>query len=500
MHNIRRRALSGLGWSGATQILDQVLRFIVSVILARLLGPRDFGLIGMVLVFTGFASRISELGLGASLVQRREVSDRHLNAVFWVNVATGAALTLLFALLAPLIARFYREPLLRLLTVALAANFLLGSVTIAQDSLLSKSLDFRTRFRIAILSLTVSGLVALLLAYFGAGVWSLVGQSITGTTMRVVVMWRLSSWRPRRAFDVSAFRELMRFGRHMVAFDIVNYWGSNFDKLIVGRALGSSALGIYNLAGRLMQLPVTNVTGITGTVMFPALSAMQDEGESVRRAYLRATRMIALCAFPMMIGLGVVAEPAILVLYGEKWSETISVLRILCVAGLANSVYFTAGWIFLSRGRSDLHVRWGIYAALVRVIGILVGVQWGILGVAWAHVAGTWICICYPTWSSAVRLVNLRFRDMLHSLRGPFCCAVAMGVLLWMSDRWMLGDMSMALRLVVHVFSGIIIYGFLIRHFRLEAWEDVRRVVIEMGGGKSRLITWLVNEKPRAKP
>ena len=300
----------------------------------------------MILVFTGFASSLSDMGLGASLVQQRTVSERHLNAVFWVNVAAGSFLTILFVLAAPLIARFYKEPLLRLLTSIVALNLILSSLNVVQNALLERSLNFRTKFWIGSVSLSVSGTVAIGLAVIGAGVWSLVAQSITATAIQVVIMWRLFSWRPRLSFDLSAFRELMRFGGNLMGVTIVYYWARDFDKLAIGRMLGSSALGIYSLADKLMRLPFENVTGMTTAVMFPALSAMQDEIESVKRAYLRATRMIALLTFPMMIGLCILAEPATLVVYGNKWREAIRVTQVLCL--------FRAGAIYLSHRRVDI--------------------------------------------------------------------------------------------------------------------------------------------------
>lgn len=498
MNNIRQRTLSGLGWSGATQILEEVLRFGFSVILARLLSPRDFGLIGIVLVFTGFASIFSHMGLGASLIQKRAVSDRHLNSVFWVNVAAGALLTILFGLTAPLIARFYKEPLLRLLTATIALNLILSSLNVVQNALLVRSLNFRTKFWIGSVSLLVSGIVAIVLAINGAGVWSLVGQSITSTAIQVAVMWRLSSWRPRLSFDLSAFRELMHFGGNLMASRIVHYWGGNVDTLVIGRLLGSSVLGIYNLADKLMRLSVNNVTGITTAVMFPALSKMQDEVESVKRTYLRATRMIALLTFPMMIGLSILAEPAILVVYGDKWQESIRIVQVLCFSGMAQSIYSTGSWIFLSRGRTDIIFGWGIYTTLIRVVGVLVGAHWGgIMGVAWAYVLGTYVFICYPIWSSAGRLVNLGFKQLLRNLEGPFYCAMSMGLLLWISDRWIFGSQVNVIRLVIQVPLGVLVYGFLIRQFRLEAFVEVQKIVLEIGGQRSRFVRWLVDDKSR---
>jgi O-antigen/teichoic acid export membrane protein len=499
MDNIRQRTLLGLGWSGATQIIGAVLQFGISVILARLLSPREFGLIGIVLVFTGFASSLSDMGLGASLVQLRTVSDRHLNSVFWVNIAAGALLTILFGLAAPLIARFYKEPLLRLLTATIALNLILSSLNVVQSALLDRSLNFRNKFWIGSVSLLVSGIVAVALALTGAGVWSLVGQSITSTAIQVAVMWRLSSWRPRLSFDISAFRELMYFGGNLMASSIVHYWGAHFDKLVIGRLLGSSAVGIYNLADKLMRLPLNNVTSITSAVMFPVLSAMQDDVESVKQTYLRATRMIGLLTFPMMIGLSILAEPAILVVYGDKWREAIRIVQLLCFSGLAQSIYFTGGWIFLSRGRTDIIFSWGIYTTLIRVVGVLVGVHWGIMGVAWAYVLGTYVFICYPTWSSAGRLLNLGFKELLRNLAGPFYCAVSMGLLLWASDRWIFGRQAMWVRLVIQVLLGILVYGYLIRQFRLEAFGEFQKIILEMGGRRSRFIRWFAGDKSRAK-
>ena len=320
------------------------------------------------------------------------------------------------------------KPQLRLLTIAVAFNFLIGSLNVVQNALLQKSLNFRTGFWIEGVAISISGIAALVLAQAGAGVWSLVGQSLSLTLIRTAVMWRLSSWRPGRSFDPAAVTELLRFGRHVIGFNIIIYWAQNFDKLVIGRQLGSSALGIYNIADRLMRLPLTNVTAVTGAVTFPALSTLQDEINLMKRAYLRANRLIALLTFPMMLGLIVVAEPAILLFYGEKWRDAVSILQPLCLAGMAQSIYNTAGWIFLSRGRADILFRLGVLSLLVRVAGVLIGMHWGLIGIAWAYVLGGFACLLYrmlrgraTDWSSLRRLAEKRGRAVL--LRGLYGCS-----------------------------------------------------------------------------
>src|SRR5262245_56449409 len=204
MTNLRRRTIAGLGWSGATQILSKGLQFAAMIILARLLNPEDFGLIGMVFVITGFAASIADAGLAASIIQRQVLSSSDLDSVFWLSITVGAALTLVFSFAAPVVANFYDEPRLRLLTLAVALNFILGSLSVVQYALLQKSLDFRSRLWIELAANSASLSAAVVLALAGAGVWSLAGQLLCGTASRSAVIWWLSPWRPRLMFDWGA--------------------------------------------------------------------------------------------------------------------------------------------------------------------------------------------------------------------------------------------------------------------------------------------------------
>jgi O-antigen/teichoic acid export membrane protein len=488
MNSLRQRTLVGLGWNGAARLLGQLLQLGITMVLARLLSPREYGLLGMVLVFTGFASFVADMGLGASIIQKTSLSDRHLNSVFWLNAATGLVLTATFVLAAPLIARFYGEPKLSLLTVAIAPNFILGSLNVVQNALLDKALNFRIKFWIEIVAVFASGLVALVLALQGYGVWSLVGQSLALTSVRVLMMWAQSSWRPAMAFDFSAIRELMRFG-------LVFYWSQNVDKLMIGRWIGSSALGIYTLADKLMRVSVSNINDVTGSVMFPALSSIQHDVEAVRRAYLRASRMTSLIVFPMTIALAMLAEPAVLVIYGGRWRESIAILQLLCVGGVSLSTYSSAGWLYMSQGRTDLLFRLGVYATAVRIIAVLIGSHWGLMGVAWAYVIGGYVFIWYPTWAGAGRLVDLRFRALLANVAGPFGCAALMGAVLWLSDHWIFRGWVVELRLAIQLALGALVYAVLVRGFRVRAWMEIAGMLLEMGDRRSRLLRWVLNAR-----
>jgi O-antigen/teichoic acid export membrane protein len=499
MASLRQRTFSAFGWNGAAQFSAQTLQFVTSLALARLLGPKEFGLMAMVMVFAGFASIFSDMGLGAALIQRRDLSERHINSVFWINVGAGVLLTILFASAAPLVARFYQQPQLRLLTALVSLTFVPGALSVAQSALIDKSLNFRARFWIEASSALVSGVVAICMALTGAGVWSLVGQSLASAVTRLTVSWRLSTWRPNWSFDPRAFKELFRFSRNLLANGVITYWGRNADRLVLGRFVGSVDLGVYSFAFRAINIPLDLTTSVTNAVMFPAFSIIQDDRAMVSRVYLRSIRMIALVTFPIMIGLAVLAEPVVLLLYGDRWRASIGIVQILALSGMAQSVYNTAVWVFLSQGRTDLLVRLGIYASLVRAVGAAAGIPWGVTGVAWSYVVGSYGFLWYPTWRSAGSLVNLRFNRMLQNLAGPFFCAAGMGVIIWIFDRWVVGHFAPWLRVAAGLPLGILIYGSLVRRLKLQAWYDLRAALIDVGGERFPLLGRVLGEASRAQ-
>jgi len=359
----------------------------------------------------------------------------------------------------------------------MASTFLLGSLGVVQNALLSKSINFRAHFWIESVATIASGMVAVTLAVAGAGVWSLVGQSIAFSATRTGMMWLQSSWRPSWSFDRDTTRELLGFARHMAAFNTIIYWENNIEKMAIGRLIGSVPLGVYNLAEGVMRTPSTALTAAAGGVMFPSISLIQTDVDAVKRFYLRSNRLIAAVTFPAMIGLLVVAEPLVLSLFGAKWGGAIPLLQLLCVAGLAQSVYNTSSWIYLSYNRPDVLLRSGLYAFAARIAGVLIGLHWGVLGIVSGYVAGVYVCVLYPTWSAAGRLISLRMIDLVKNVAAPFVCAAAMGVGVWFVNSWLRGPNVQLTRLAIGVPAGVLIYTILVRLFWEQGWRDVRGVL-----------------------
>jgi O-antigen/teichoic acid export membrane protein len=222
-----------------------------------------------------------------------------------------------------------------------------------------------------------------------------------------------------------------------------------------------------------MRTPSTAITATAGGVMFPSLSLIQADVESVKRVYLRSNRLIAAVTFPAMAGLLAVAEPLILSLVGEAWRSAIPLLQLLCVAGAAQSVYNTSGWLYLSYWRPDLLLRSGIYAFAARIAGVLIGLHWGVPGIVCGYVVGVYACVLYPTWSAAGRLVGLRMIDLLKNVSAPFLCAAAMGAVVAFANQWVRGEHVQALRLIVGVPLGITVYAILIRLCWAQGWQEM---------------------------
>jgi O-antigen/teichoic acid export membrane protein len=471
MSELKAKTIRGLQWATLSQIVRQVWQVALSAIMARLLCPADYGLFGMALVFVGFAGIFSTLGFSAVLVQRKDLSARHIDAAFALQLSLGLVLTLLVLGTAPLIAQFFHEPQLTTLVRALAFLFALTPFQSVPGQLLAREMQFRS---IAIRDITagiVSGLIALAMALTGCGVWSLVAQALSNALLSALLVWRLIPRAPRPVFDRAALREMWGFSGNYLGSTVVNYWARNVDSMLIGKMLGKLDVGIYSRAYSLMLLPLSQVTGVVAQVMFPALSQIQDDHAKVRRVYLKAMRMLAFFTFPMMAGLMVTADPFIRVLCGPQWLAAIPIFKILCVVGLLQSIGATGGWIFTSQGRTDLMFRWTIAYTLVSIVCFAAGLQWGLLGLATAY-AGLNILIWYPEWKLVGGIIKLSVWEITANLLPVFFVTVLMAVLLMACDSVWFVQWAAIWRLLVLTVIGAGLYLGGVILVRAEALHD----------------------------
>ncbi len=474
---LRARALSSVGWTTGAKIAQQAFQFGLSIVLMRLLGPRAFGLIGMVLVFSGFAALLAELGFSSALVQRPEITEEHRSTMFWFNLGTAGILTLALFLAAPLLAAFYREPLLRPITAWSAFNFVLGSAGTVPRAMLQKQLRFEILARVDVAALVVSGLAAAAVAAAGGGVWSLVVQPLVASALDSALLLLVGRWRPRLLWSGPALRELLGFGAGLTGFNIVNYWARSADKMLIGRFLGSAELGLYSRAYSLMLLPLTQIVSVLAPVMLPVLSSIQDDQARVRRAFLRVIRVLSFVTFPMMLGLVVVAPSFVRGVLGAKWTDAIPLIQILAVAGMTQTLCNPTGWIYTSQGRTDWMFWWGVGGSGFLIVSIVIGVLFrDVRAVALAYLGGNLI-ITIPCLAIPGRLIGMTVRDVWQAVHGNLLCAVAMAIVVWAVGRLLPADMKPLLQFAIQVPTGVFAYAalaYLTRQSAMRELTDIR--------------------------
>ncbi len=430
MTDLQARTLSGIKWTLAGQLSRQVVTFGLGILLARLLIPDDFGLVAMVMVFQGFAALFLEFGFGAAIVQRSDIQERHVSSVFWLNVAIGAALAAVFAAAAPTVAWFFDEPRLVAVTRVMAIGFLINPLGIVPRTLAQKQLRFRKIATIDFIATFVSIVVAVVLAWQGYGVWSLVVQAMLNGALQVAAYWYLSHWRPHFMFDVQALRELSHFSTHFMGTRVLTYWGHNLDYLIIGKALGATPLGFYQKAYSLVSLPMANVSRVMNQVLFPAYAQRQDDDQTLQNAHRQAVRVNALIVFPIAATLFLTAEPLVIALYTTKWDDMVPVLRVLSLIVPLVTIRHLYGNIFLAKGRSDIQFRLQLVMKAITIAAIFIGVQWGLVGVAIGITAAVAVN-ALPQLILSGRLIGMRLAYLGKDILPPLVATLTMGVILY---------------------------------------------------------------------
>lgn len=478
MKSFRERTLDGALWSVTSQAGRQALLLVSNLALARLLTPRDFGLVATVLIFVNFAIILAEQGFGDALIQRPSVEEAHLSSIYWVNVAMGAGLTAAFMLGAPLIAGLFHEERLIPLTRVAACIFTINALGMVQTTLLTRGLAFKTLAKVEISAAWAGAAVAVALAWRGWGPMSIAVQAVVNSVVGAAVLWSVSDWRPRPLFRWSAVRDLIGFSSNTFAGSVTNYWVRNVDNVLVGFVLGQGPLGVYTRAYSVMLFPLSRVSRVLSRVMFPSLSLIQDDKPRIRALFLRMTRIIALVTFPVMLGVAASARGFTAVVFGPQWGEMVPILRILAVVGMVQSVTTLVVNIYLSQNRTGLRLRVILPVQAAQVLGIAAGLPWGIFGVSVGYAIvslATAPVECYY----AGALIDMTLTDFILNLRGVFLCAAASAAAVAAVGALLPPDFPVFAGFAFQVAAGGAVYTGLLHAFAVRSWDEA----LEVGRG-----------------
>ncbi|RUW24122.1 lipopolysaccharide biosynthesis protein [Mesorhizobium sp. M4B.F.Ca.ET.215.01.1.1] len=379
-----RVALRGGLVTAGSQGFKMVIQFISVIILARLLVPEDFGLVASVGPIVAFVGLLQNLGLQQALVQRKDISDRQLNQVFWVSALVGLGSSVVVAALAPAIAAFYGDQRMLGITLASALPLLLGSIAAVPLALMNRHLQFGQLALNDVVTAAAGLLAAAIAAWAGMGYWSLVLGPAVAAVVALAAAWLVVRWTPSRP-DLKVDGDILSFGANLTGFNLVNFFSRNLDNILIGKYSGAIELGYYDRAYKLLLFPLQNITQPLTRVMVPLLSRIHDDKARFRDLYVRTNWMLAAVTMPGIAALTLTSDQVVALLFGPRWTAVAPIFAWLGIASLTQSVSSTTGWIFICQGKTKTMFQWGIYSSLTTVAAFIVGLHWGAVGVAAAY-------------------------------------------------------------------------------------------------------------------
>jgi teichuronic acid exporter len=454
MSSLKKKAINGILWSTVERFSVQGLQFIVGIILARLLLPSDYGLIGMMAIFLAISQTFVDSGFSNALIQKKNRNETDYSTVFYFNIGIGLFFYLILFFCAPLIANFYNTPELTSLTKFIGINVFISSLAVVQQAKLTIALDFKTQAKASFYSVIVGGVIGVTMAYKGYGVWALVVQSIVQNGLNTLFLWLLSKWMPKAVFSIASFKQLFSFGSKLLVAGLLNTIFKNIYLLVVGKLYSTSQLGFYTRALQFQKFPSENVTGIIHRVTFPVLSSIQDDKKRLEIIFRKFIRLSAFVIFPLMIGLAVVAEPLIRLILTEKWMPVVPLLQLLCISGVLYPLHAININILNVKGRSDLVLKLEVIKKILIVITILITFSFGVkalvIGQIFTSIIGFFVNTHYTG-----KMINYGSWKQIKDIIPIVLIALFMALGVWIAMPIVDND---ALKLFTAFVVGIILY------------------------------------------
>ena len=443
-------------YGGAVTLGAQALKFLLSIastiILARLLTPQDFGLVGMVVVLYGLVSMFQYLGLSTATVQWKEVNHGQISTLFWINVALSSFMALIVVALAPSIARFYAEPRLVGICIGYALSLFITGLFIQHEALLNRQMRFFAIAAIDISALIIGLLAGILAAWYGMRYWSLVLNFIVMTFATAVGNWLVCRWRPGWPVRGAGVRSMLTFGGNVTGHNIFTYFARNIDNALIGRYWGAAQLGMYSKAYQLLLLPAQQINGPVAAVAIPALSRLKDLPDRYRSAYLKIIEKIAILTMPLVVFMIVTADWLVLFLLGPQWHETSRIFMLLGIAAFIQPITKSTVWLFVTQSRTRELLGWGIIGGVISMVSIVAGLPWGASGVAASYASAEFFLVTPLTFWFLGRKGPVRAGDFYRTIAPAVVASILSAIVLVVARPWL-----MPFPLIIRLLGALVI-------------------------------------------
>ncbi|MDO9405017.1 MAG: MOP flippase family protein [Polaromonas sp.] len=459
---LKQKTVAGIIWNALGSVARQILQVITMIVMTRYLTPNDFGIYAILMIFVTFMQIFASMGTAQAILHIDEPSDRFLSSVFYLNVGIGSALFILLYSSATAIASFYEDPKLATPIKIIAINFIIASLSIVQKTVLEKALKFKLVVKIETIALTLSSIIGIALAIGGYGVASLLIMTIANTTILTGMLWKISQWRPLLKFSMCDIRQIWSYTANLTGFGVINYFSRNADKFLIGKYIGTSSLGLYTVAYKIMLYPLENISRILVRVLLPAFSIIKADNKRFQNSYLRVISFISFITFPLMVGLIAVAETFVKVAFGDQWNGLVSLLRILAPIGMAQAIATTVGSIYMAKGATALMFKTGLACSMITVAFFIIAIPFGLTAVALSYLASNIITL-FINLKYSWTLIDLNISTGLAVTIHPLASSLVMGIGIWALNPIIKGNLppgnfNSALTLGIQIATGIIFY------------------------------------------
>lgn len=473
--SVKQKTLKSLFWSFTDNFVTQGSNFFVGLILARLLSPKEFGLIGMIMVFIVISRVFVDSGFSQALIRKKDCSARDYSTVFYFNLLIGFLVYIILFASAGAVSAFYNEPQLVALLRVLGLVLLVNAASFIQKTILTKHIDFKLQTKISIIAAVVSGVIGIGMAYSGWGVWSLVAKTIAQDLIATLLLWLWNKWRPEWTFCWTSFREMFGFGSKLLASSLIDNIYNSIYYVVVGKFYSAVELGYYVRADNFQNLPSSNLNTVIQRVSYPVLATMQDDHVRLKSNYKKLIRNAMFLSFFLMIGMAAMAEPMVVCLVGRKWLPAVPYLQLLCLVGMLYPLHALNLNILNVKGRSDLFLKLEVIKKIISIPPIIMGIFWGIkIMIVGRLVISVISYFLNSFWSGA--LINYPVKEQIRDITPACLGAFTMGGLLFIAGR--MSHLSYGMTFFLQLILGTVIALGVARLIRLDGYEELKRVVV----------------------
>lgn len=475
MDSIKNKTISGLTWSFADNILNQSIHFITGIILARLLTPKDYGLVGMITIFIAISQSFIDGGFSQALIRKKDCKGEDYSTVFLFNLGVGIVFYLILFFSAGMISDYFKESRLYLLIKVMGLNLIINAFGLVGRTELTKKINFKLQTKISIIASVLSGIIGIIMAFHGFGVWSLVAKTISQNIITSILLCLWNKLNIRFLFSITCFKEMFGFGSKLLASGIIDDIYQNIYYLIIGKYFSAIDLGYYTRAEQFSLLSSKNIGQVVQKVSYPVLSTIQDQSEKLKKGYKKLIKNTMFITFTLSIGLCAIAEPLIIVLIGEKWRPAIPYLQLLCFVNMLYPLHALNLNILKVKGRSDLFLILEIIKKTLAIPTIIIGIIFGIKIMIIGMIMNSFMAYFLNSYWSG-KMLNYPMKEQVMDILPSFIIASLMGIVLYiLSIILPINNLSL---LIVQLLSGALITIFLSVIFKIKEYNEIREIII----------------------